>query len=65
MRVSGKLRDLARRLVLSRAENADDAFLDRPHALAVASTRRLSDLVEFRLRAPDAGKVKIYFGLDE
>ena len=63
--VSGKLRNLARWLVLSRAENANDAFLDRPHALAVASTRRLSDLVEPRLRAPDAGKVEIDPGLDE
>ena len=39
-------RDLARRLVLGRMENADDAFLDRPPAFAVAAAGRLGDLVE-------------------
>src|SRR5258706_13200936 len=57
--------DLGRRPGFCRFEDSDDAFANRPAALAVAATRGLSELVEAGFRTPYLRKINVYTGFDK
>src|SRR4051794_36444985 len=65
LHVADEALDLARWLRLSRAEDRDDAVLDRASPLAIASASSLGNLIEARLGTPYTWKIKIDAGFNK